>query len=90
MHLRGMKKTATCKAREKRPGDELRAEYSFDYSKARPNRFAEQRGLGTEIAELFSNVGLKSDIPELRGQKVKPAKFTLRSKKGRGRRPRSS
>lgn len=32
-------------------------------------------GLGTEIAGLFTNVGLESDIPELRGHKVKPADF---------------
>jgi antitoxin FitA len=32
-------------------------------------------GLGTEIAGLFTKVGLKSDIPELRGHKVKPADF---------------
>lgn len=29
-------------------------------------------GLGTEIAGLFTKVGLESDIPELRGHKVKP------------------
>jgi plasmid stability protein len=32
-------------------------------------------GLGTEIARLFTKVGLKSDIPELRGHRVKPADF---------------
>jgi plasmid stability protein len=32
-------------------------------------------GLGTEIAGLFTKVGLESDIPELRGHKVKPADF---------------
>jgi len=32
-------------------------------------------GLGTEIAGLFAKIGLKSDIPELRGHKVKPADF---------------
>jgi antitoxin FitA len=32
-------------------------------------------GLGTEIASLFTKVGLKSDIPELRGHGVKPANF---------------
>jgi plasmid stability protein len=32
-------------------------------------------GLGTEIARLFAKVGLKSDIPELRGHKVTPADF---------------
>lgn len=29
-------------------------------------------GLGTEISALFAKVGLDSDIPELRGQEIKP------------------
>jgi plasmid stability protein len=32
-------------------------------------------GLGTEIASLFRKVGLDGDIPELRGQAIKPASF---------------
>ena len=32
-------------------------------------------GLGTEIARLFSKVGLHEDIQELRGYPVKPATF---------------
>jgi plasmid stability protein len=32
-------------------------------------------GLGTEISALFAKVGLDSDVPELRGQKIKPASF---------------
>jgi antitoxin FitA len=32
-------------------------------------------GLGTEIASLFSKIGLDSDIPELRGHQVRPASF---------------
>jgi antitoxin FitA len=32
-------------------------------------------GLGTEIAGLFTKVGLKADIPELRGHKVRPIDF---------------
>jgi antitoxin FitA len=32
-------------------------------------------GLGTEIASLFANVGLDEEVPELRGQRVKPASF---------------
>jgi plasmid stability protein len=32
-------------------------------------------GLGTEIAGLFSNVGLDSELVELRGHKIKPARF---------------
>ena len=33
------------------------------------------RGLGTEIASLFSKGGLEADIPELRGHGIKPASF---------------
>ena len=32
-------------------------------------------GLGTEISALFTKVGLKADIPELRGHKIDPADF---------------
>lgn len=33
------------------------------------------RHLGTEIAELFSGLGLTGEIPELRGELVKPVDF---------------
>jgi plasmid stability protein len=33
------------------------------------------RGLGTEIAALFTKVGLESEIPELRGHEIKPPSF---------------
>jgi plasmid stability protein len=32
-------------------------------------------GLGSEIAYLFADTGLASDIPELRGHTIKPAAF---------------
>jgi len=32
-------------------------------------------GLGTEIASLFKKCGLEKDIPELRGQGLKPPSF---------------
>ncbi len=32
-------------------------------------------GLGTEISALFAKAGLDFDIPELRGQELKPASF---------------
>ena len=32
-------------------------------------------GLGTEIASLFSKIGLDAEIPELRGHEIKPASF---------------
>lgn len=33
------------------------------------------KGLGTEIASLFSGHGLEADVPELRGHTVTPASF---------------
>jgi plasmid stability protein len=33
------------------------------------------RGLGTEIASLFTKIGLDADIPELRGHQITPASF---------------
>jgi hypothetical protein len=36
---------------------------------------APARGLGTEIASLFTKAGLDADIPELRGHAIKPASF---------------
>ena len=32
-------------------------------------------GLGTEISQLFSKIGLRSEIPELRGHEVSPVDF---------------
>lgn len=32
-------------------------------------------GLGTEISRLFTKIGLKTEIAELRGHEVKPASF---------------
>ena len=32
-------------------------------------------GLGSEIAGLFSTIGIESDIPELHGHEVKPVVF---------------
>ena len=36
---------------------------------------APTRGLGSDIAALFSDAGLTSDIPELRGHQVRPVSF---------------
>ncbi|MGH9817316.1 MAG: FitA-like ribbon-helix-helix domain-containing protein [Candidatus Acidiferrales bacterium] len=33
------------------------------------------KGLGTEIARLFAKVGFDSEIPEVRGYKIKPPSF---------------
>ena len=36
---------------------------------------AQAGGLGTEIASLFTRIGLDADIPELRGHVITPVKF---------------
>jgi hypothetical protein len=52
--------SGTSKKKARRKSDELRAEYRFDYSKARPNRFASRMGESTvavvlepDVAEVF-------------------------------------
>ena len=53
-----MKKTSK---RRKSDRDDLRAEYQFDYSKSRPNRFARSRGkvvavvLEPDVARVFDS-----------------------------------
>jgi plasmid stability protein len=42
---------------------------------ARERKSESGGGLGTEIASMFSTIGLKEEIKELRGHKVKPARF---------------
>jgi uncharacterized phage-like protein YoqJ len=61
-----MKKTSAAKSRELRPAtdDILRRVVEEE---ALPTG-----GLGTEIADLFVEVGLKADIPELQGCVIKP------------------
>jgi hypothetical protein len=34
-------------------------------------------GLGAEISDLFTKVGLDFDIPELWGDEIKPARFEV-------------
>ncbi|MBI3016008.1 MAG: hypothetical protein HYY65_13335 [Candidatus Tectomicrobia bacterium] len=74
-----MKKTS---ARKKSPvlSEEMRREYRFDYTKAKPNRFAAQMGAGTiavvldpDVAEVFEssesvNTLLRSVISALPGR----------------------
>jgi hypothetical protein len=55
-----MKKTQRSKPAKR--GDELKAEYDFDYSKAKPNRFAGRAGkdctvvvLDADVSKVFSN-----------------------------------
>jgi hypothetical protein len=56
-----MKKTSTFKSRRKRPED-MPAEYDFDYTKAKPNRFAGRVAkdrlvvlLDPEVSKVFTD-----------------------------------
>jgi hypothetical protein len=50
-----MKKTSACKKSPVLP-DEMRREYRFDYTKAKPNRFAAEMGTGTIAVVLEPDV----------------------------------
>jgi hypothetical protein len=52
-----MKKTQTAKKRK--PSDDMSREYRFDYSKAKPNRFA------SKASQLHTVVVLDPDIAEV-------------------------
>ena len=34
-----------------------------------------EEGAGTQLAKVFAGIGIDFDIPEMRGQEVRPAKF---------------
>jgi len=50
-----MKKTSARK-KSRVPPDEMRREYRFDYTKAKPNRFAAEMGAGTIAVVLDPDV----------------------------------
>jgi hypothetical protein len=67
MNVKTMKKTQAAKSRK--PSGETRREYRFDYSKAKPNRFASRVGkqrtvvvLDSDIAEVFNTPESVNDI----------------------------
>ena len=80
-----MKKSTERKRQEKATG-EMRAEYRFDYAKAKPNRFAGRIKNGAvavildpDVAAVFDssdkvNALLRSVIATLPGQRLKRAK----------------
>jgi hypothetical protein len=57
-----MKKTQAVKKQE--ASDEMRREYRFDYSKSKPNRFAERAGLGRTVVVLDPDIAEVFDTPE--------------------------
>jgi hypothetical protein len=51
-----MKKTSRSKSVNR--ADEMKAQYDFDYRKAKPNRFAGQRGKHRTVVELDADVAV--------------------------------
>ena len=62
--------------RAKRHGWSMEEEVRDIMRDAAKEEAAPMRGLGTEIASLFTKAGLDADIPELRGHAIKPASFS--------------
>lgn len=61
--------------RAKQHGRGLEEEVREILSEAANEEPSRALGLGTEIASLFTTVGLEADIPELRGHGIKPSSF---------------
>jgi plasmid stability protein len=61
--------------RAKRNGRSMEEEIREILRSAVNEEDAQPGGLGTEISSLFTKTGLESDIPELRGDEIKPALF---------------
>jgi plasmid stability protein len=63
------------KRRAERHGRSMEEEVRDILRDAVHERESESGGLGNEIAALFKGIGLKKEIPELRGHTIKPARF---------------
>ncbi len=61
--------------RAKRNGRSMEEEVRDILRNAAKEEDAPVPGLGTEIASLFTKIGLEADIPELRGHEIKPTSF---------------
>jgi len=66
---------AQLQRRAKRHGRSMEEEVREILRNAVHEKDAPAGGLGTEIAALFAKSGFDSDIAELRGYKIRPAKF---------------
>jgi len=66
---------ARLQRRAKRHGQSMEEEVRDILRDAVKGEESPARGLGSEIALLFKKAGLKADIPELRGHKIKPPIF---------------
>jgi len=58
-----MKKNRTSK-RTKRPSNGLRADYHFDYTKSKPNRFASPYKTGSRVVTLDPDIAKAFTTPE--------------------------
>jgi plasmid stability protein len=61
--------------RAKRHGRSMEEEVRDILRNAAKEQDTPAGGLGTEIASLFTKIGLDADIPELRGHEIKPTAF---------------
>ena len=59
--------------RAKQSGQSIKEQVRDTLRDATKEAVTPTRGLGTEISSLFRKCGLEADIPELRGQSIKPA-----------------
>lgn len=66
---------ARLQRRAKRNGRSMEEEVRDILRSATHEESAPAGGLGTELAGLFANTGLDSDIPELGGHQIKPPSF---------------
>ena len=66
---------ARLQRRARRHGRSMEEEARDILRNAVKEETAPARGLGTEIASLFEKIGLDADIPELRGNEIKPTTF---------------
>ena len=80
-----MKSTPQAKIKARR-SDEMSPEYNFDYSKAKPNRFAERRPAGSiavvldpDVARVFKNAEsvnavLRALVTTMPGRRMRSAR----------------
>jgi len=61
--------------RAKRHGGSMEEEVRDILRNATRDEGTPVRGLGTEIASLFSKIGLDADIPEFHGHTIEPPSF---------------
>jgi plasmid stability protein len=66
---------AALKRLARRNGHSMEEEVREILRSAAHQRTAPQTGLGTEIANLFADIGFEGEIPELKGFSIRPPEF---------------